>query len=137
MADQDGHRLGGASPQPGGAPPQPGAPPQGGQFHATGKKITVDFAEARQALKHLEEAYIRLHAAYEKAEPLTWIENPGREQPSKGFAGAAKPIGHTKRDEIANQRDAVQAMYRNLKAQLDSQQRTEQANTDDQRRAQG
>lgn len=137
MADQEGHRLGGTDPQPApeGAPPGPGLPLDGGtQLHASGQKFAVDFAEANQALAHLEEAFHQLDRASYEGWFLSQAQKPGRDQPSKDFVDVVNPIGAKKHQEILNQRDAVREMRDNLRTQLDSQQRTEQANAANLRR---
>ncbi|WP_031467526.1 hypothetical protein [Sciscionella sediminilitoris] len=137
MADEDGHRLGGADPKPQAqqAPPaqQPGgAPPP----HASGKKLYVDPAEAGQALSYLDQAIEKLQESYRKSINFQRIQKPGNENPSDGFSQVAKNVGLQKRDEILQDINGLRAMYQELKATLDNHHETEHANADNLRRMQ-
>ncbi|MGH3629045.1 MAG: hypothetical protein ACRDRL_16615 [Sciscionella sp.] len=135
-SDGAGTRIGGSQP-PGGSSGAAGSGSGDGAFTTSGPAFKVDFGEANQALAHLEEAYNSYDRAWQAGQYMPRVNGPGHEQPSQHFAGGVGKLGADELAKIRNQRDAAGAAYRTLKAQLDSQQRTEDANAAALRKSQG
>lgn len=126
MSDQSSNGSGGSiANKPGSAAP----PPQGGQVTASGPRVSVDYGEANQALKHLETALDTLNQAIRENQDKLWVRGPGNEQPSGTFATSFNSLAKKELRNLATQRNAIQAMHDNLKSHLASQHATEQANT--------